>query len=127
MSMNRVTLIGNLGDAPDLRYTPGGQPVCDLRVATTEKWTDREGEKKEETSWHSVTVFGKQAENCSQYLRKGSLVCVEGRIQYQTSEKDGVKKYFTKIIANPFGGVQFLDRKGTDKPSSGGSEEEPPF
>src|ERR1051325_4567792 len=105
-SINKVIVIGNLGADPELRYTPGGQAVCDLRVATTEQWTDKSGERKEQTEWHRVVVWGKQAENCSQYLSKGRQVYVEGRLRTrQWDDKDGNKRYTTEIVAQT---VQFL-------------------
>jgi single-strand DNA-binding protein len=105
-SINKVIVIGNLGADPELRYTPGGQAVCDLRIATTEQWTDKSGERKEQTEWHRVVVWGKQAENCSQYLAKGRQVYVEGRLRTrQWEDKDGQKRYTTEIVAQT---VQFL-------------------
>src|SRR5262252_1384903 len=105
-SVNKVIVIGNLGADPELRYTPGGQAVCDLRVATTEQWTDKSGERKEQTEWHRVVVWGKQAENCSQYLSKGRQVYVEGRLRTrQWDDKEGNKRYTTEIVAQT---VQFL-------------------
>jgi len=105
-SINKVILIGNLGADPEIRYTPSGQAVCDLRIATTEQWTDKGGERKEQTEWHRVVVWGKQAENCSQYLSKGRQCYVEGRLQTrQWDDKDGNKRYTTEIVAQT---VKFL-------------------
>jgi single-strand DNA-binding protein len=109
-SINKVILIGNLGKDPELRYTPGGQAVCDLSLATTDQWTDKSGERKEQTEWHRVVVWGKQAENCSQYLAKGRQCYVEGRLRTrQWDDKDGNKRYTTEIVAQT---VQFLCGKG---------------
>jgi single-strand DNA-binding protein len=118
--INKVIVIGNLGADPELRYTPGGQAVCDLRVATTEQWTDKGGERKEQTEWHRIVVWGKQAENCSQYLSKGRQVYVEGRLRTRQWEKDGQKHYTTEIVAQT---VQFLgggrgEGAGRERPAS---------
>jgi single-strand DNA-binding protein len=105
-SVNKVILVGNLGKDPELRYTPGGQAVCDLRIATTESFTSRDGDKKESTEWHNVVVWGKQAESCSQYLAKGRQVYVEGRLRTRSWEdKSGQKRYSTEVVAVL---VQFL-------------------
>ena len=105
-SVNKVIIIGNLGADPELRYTPGGQAVCDLRIATSDQWTDKSGERKEQTEWHRIVVWGKQAENCSQYLSKGRQVYVEGRLRTrQWDDKEGNKRYTTEIVAQT---VQFL-------------------
>jgi len=105
-SVNKCILIGNLGADPELRYTPGGQAVCDLRLATSDTFTTKAGEKRTVTEWHKVVVWGKQAENCSKYLSKGRQTYVEGRIKTRTWEdREGVKHYFTEIVAQV---VQFL-------------------
>jgi len=96
--MNRVILIGNLGADPDLRYTPGGTAVCKFSLATTRRFKDREGEKQEKTEWHRIVAWAKLAEICGQYLTKGKQVMIEGRIEYGSYEKDGVKHYTTDII-----------------------------
>src|SRR5262245_52429514 len=79
--VNKVILVGNLGADPDMRYTPSGQGVCELRVATSDSWTDKNGQRQERTEWHRVIVWGKRAEVCSKYLAKGRQVYVEGRLQ----------------------------------------------
>jgi len=137
-SINKVILIGNLGKDPELRYTPGGQAVCDLSIATTDQWTDKSGERKEQTEWHRVVVWGKQAENCSQYLSKGRQCYVEGRLRTrQWDDKDGNKRYTTEIVAQT---VQFLGggrgegagaqrgerSSGPRRESSGGGDMGPP-
>jgi len=106
-SVNKVILVGNLGNDPELRYTSGGQPVCELRIATTESFTGRDGERRDTTEWHSVVVWGKQAENCSKFLSKGRQVYVEGRLRTRSwDDKDtGKKNYRTEIVAQV---VQFL-------------------
>ena len=107
MSVNKVLLIGNLGRDPEVRYLPSGNPVANFSIATSENYTDRNGSKQERTDWHNIVVYGKQAELCGQYLKKGRQVYVEGRISYRNYEaKDGSgKRYVTDIVAQR---VQFL-------------------
>lgn len=106
MSVNKAIIVGNLGADPELRYTQGGQPVCTLRIATNERWNDKEGNTQERTEWHRIVVWGRQAENCEKYLSKGRQVYVEGRIQTREwDDKDGNKRYSTEIVAQ---NVQFL-------------------
>ena len=99
-SVNKVILIGNLGADPELKYTPTSRPLCNLRIATTEVYKDKGGQRQEKTEWHRVTVWGDQAENCSKYLAKGSSVYVEGRLQTRTYDKDGQKHYATDVVAD---------------------------
>ncbi len=97
-SVNKVILIGNLGRDPDMRYMPSGDAVANLRIATTDKFKDRNGEQQEATEWHSVAFFGKQAEICGQYLKKGSQVYVEGSLRTRKwQDKDGNDRYTTEI------------------------------
>jgi single-strand DNA-binding protein len=104
--VNKVILVGRLGADPDMRYTPSGQGVCELRVATSESWNDKNGQRQERTEWHRVVVWGKRAEICSKYLSKGRQVYIEGRIQTRNyDDKEGNKRYITEVIAND---VQFL-------------------
>jgi len=107
MSVNKVILVGNLGRDPEVRYLPSGNPVANFSIATSENYTDRNGTKQERTDWHNIVVYGKQAELCGQYLKKGRQVFVEGRISYRNYEaKDGSgKRYVTDIVAQR---VQFL-------------------
>ena len=113
--VNKVILVGNLGADPDMRYTPSGQGVCELRIATSESWNDKNGQRQERTEWHRVVVWGKRAEVCSKYLSKGRQVYIEGRIQTRNyDDKEGHKRYITEIIAND---VQFL---GGGKGEGGG-------
>lgn len=108
--LNKVMIIGRLGRDPELRYTQGGSPVTTLNVATDESYVDRDGNKVEQTEWHRVSVFGRQAENCSTYLGKGSLVYVEGSLQTRKwQDQSGQDRYSTEIKAQR---VQFLDRRG---------------
>jgi single-strand DNA-binding protein len=116
--VNKVILVGYLGADPDMRYTPSGQGVCELRLATSESWNDKNGQRQERTEWHRIVVWGKRAEVCSKYLSKGRQVFVEGRIQTRTyDDKDGNKRYITEIIAND---VQFLGGGGRDGGGGGG-------
>ena len=98
-SMNKVLLIGNLGKDPETRFAPSGDAICNITVATTETWKDKAtGEKKEATEWHRVVFFGRLAEIANQYLRKGSSVYVEGRLQTRKwQDKDGQDRYTTEI------------------------------
>jgi single-strand DNA-binding protein len=99
--VNKVILVGNLGADPELRYTPGGAPVAQLRLATTENWTNKNGEREEKTEWHRIVVWGKLAEICNQHLAKGRQVYVEGKLQTRDwQDKDGNKRYSTEIVAN---------------------------
>ncbi|MFO7667025.1 MAG: single-stranded DNA-binding protein [Desulfobacterales bacterium] len=108
--INKAMIVGRLGRDPEIRYTPGGVAVANFSVATSEEWKDKESnEKKERTEWHRIVAFGKLGEICGEYLSKGKLVYVEGRIQTRSWEdKDGNKKYTTEIVASD---VQFLDKK----------------
>lgn len=106
MSVNKVILLGRLGQDPELKYTPGGSPVCNFSLATTESWTDKSGQKQEKTEWHRVVVWGKLAELCNQYLAKGRQAFLEGRLQTRAwDDKDGNKRYTTEILAST---VQFI-------------------
>ncbi|MEO6776799.1 MAG: single-stranded DNA-binding protein [Kofleriaceae bacterium] len=116
--VNKVILVGNLGADPDMRYTPSGQGVCELRVATSESWNDKNGQRQERVEWHRIVVWGKRAEVCSKYLAKGRQVYVEGRIQTRTyDDKDGNKRYITEVIAND---VQFLGGGNREGGGAGG-------
>ena len=108
--INRVILIGNLGNDPETKYTQGGMAVTKISLATTETRKDRDGNRMEKTSWHRVTFFGKLAEIAGEYLRKGSQVYVEGRISYSAgASDDGQKRYYTDIIADE---MQMLGGRG---------------
>lgn len=97
-SVNKVTIIGNLGRDPEMRYMPSGDAIANLRIATAEKYKDRNGEMQESTEWHSVAFFGKTAEVCGQYLKKGSQVYVEGSLRTRKwQDKDGNDRYTTEI------------------------------
>ena len=100
-SVNKVILVGNLGADPEIRYTQGGQAVCNLRIATSENWNDRDGNRQERTEWHSVSVWGKQAEICGQYLAKGRKVYLEGRLQSREyTDREGVNRRAWDVVAN---------------------------
>ena len=96
--MNKAILIGKLGKDPETRYTQDGTMITSFSIATSEKWKDKNGEKVEKTEWHNITAFKKLAEICAEYLKKGSQVYCEGKIQTDTWEKDGQKHNATKII-----------------------------
>lgn len=97
-SVNKVILVGNLGADPELKWV-GERALCNLRVATTSAWKDKNGQKRENTEWHRVTVWGDQAENCAKYLAKGRSVYVDGRLQTRSYDKDGQKHYATDVVA----------------------------
>ncbi len=100
-SLNSVTLLGNLGADPVLRYTPSGKKVTNFSLATTERWTDRESkEKKERTEWHRVVLWGRKAEIAEEFLKKGSPALIEGSNRTRSwTDKDGVKRYTTEVVA----------------------------
>ncbi len=110
-SVNKVILIGNLGKDPEVRYMPSGDAVANLRIATSETWTDKaSGDKKESTEWHSVAYFGRTAEIAGQYLKKGAKIYVEGRLQTRKwQDKDGNDRYTTEVRGDV---MRMLDRKG---------------
>jgi single-strand DNA-binding protein len=116
--INKVILIGNLGRDPETRYTQGGSAVTNLRVATAESWKDRQtGEQQERTEWHSVVCFARLGEIAGEYLRKGSKVYIEGRLQTRKwQDKDGADRYSTEIVANE---MQMLDSRGGGEPGDG--------
>jgi single-strand DNA-binding protein len=99
-SVNKVILVGNLGADPELKHTPSNRALCNLRIATTEVFKDKGGQRQEKTEWHRVTVWGDQAENCSKYLSKGRSVYIEGRLQTRSYDKDGQKHYATDVVAD---------------------------
>jgi len=110
--VNKVILVGTCGQDPDARYLPNGNAVTTLSLATSEKWTDKQsGQPVEKTEWHRVCLFGKVAEIAGQYLRKGSQVYIEGKLQTREWEKDGVKRYTTEIIVDMRGALQLLGPK----------------
>ena len=123
-SVNKVLILGNLGSDPELKVFEGGQPVAKFNVATNEVWVDKSGNKQERTEWHRIVVWGKQAEHCHQYLKKGRTVFIEGRLQTRTWEdKQGVKRSTTEINAS---NVTFIGGQGG---TGGGRQdfEQPPL
>ena len=115
--LNKVMIIGRLGADPEMRYTQSGSPVTTLRVATDESYTDKDGNRMERTEWHRIVVFQRAAENCNQYLRKGSLVYVEGKLTTRKwQDQNGQDRYTTEIRADR---VQFLDRRSASAPGEG--------
>ncbi len=99
-SVNKVILVGNLGADPEIRYTPSGTAVANFNLATREQWTNKSGEKEEKTEWHRIVAWARLGEICGEYLRKGSQVYVEGRLQTRAWEdRDGNKRYTTEIVA----------------------------
>lgn len=128
MSVNKAIIVGRLGADPELRFTPSGRAVANFNVATSSVWKDKSsGERKEDTQWHKIVVWGPQAETCSKFLQKGREVFVEGEIRTRSYEdKEGTKRYVTEIIARD---VRFLGGRG-DRDSSGsgdfGAPSEPP-
>ena len=129
-SVNRVILIGNLGRDPELRYTPSGTAVANFSLATTDRFSNKQGERQERTEWHRIVAWGRTAELCAQYLSKGRSVYVEGRLQTnEWEDKEGQKRRTTEIVAQT---VQFLggrnagDSGGAPPPSSGGGPDSSP-
>lgn len=120
--VNKVILVGNLGRDPELRSTPSGQQVASFSLATSRKWKDRDGNRQEQTEWHNIVCWGRQAEIAGQYLTKGRQIFVEGRIQTQSWEdrQSGEKKYRTEIVCENF---QMLGQRG-DQPESAASRPE---
>jgi len=116
-SVNKVILVGNLGADPELKYTPSSRPLCNLRIATTEVYKDKSGQRQEKTEWHRVTVWGDTAENCNKYLAKGRSVYIEGRLQTRSYDKDGQKHYATDVVADR---VVFLGGGGGERGGGGG-------
>jgi single-strand DNA-binding protein len=110
-SLNKVMIIGNIGNEPEMRFTPNGNPVTSFRVATNRAYTTVDGERREETEWFTVVAWGRLAEQCNQFLAKGRRVYAEGRLRtHMWESQDGQRHYRTEIVANR---VLFLDRRGT--------------
>lgn len=117
--LNKVMLIGNLGRDPEVRSTPSGQPVASFSLATNRRWKDRDGNRQEQTEWHNIVVWGRQAEIAGQYLAKGRQIYVEGRLQTRSWEdkQSGEKKYRTEIVCDNF---QMLGGRGDGGSQGGG-------
>ena len=119
--VNKAILIGNLGADPEIRYTPSGMAVATFRIATSETWTNKEGQRETRTEWHRIVAFGKLAEICGEYLSKGKQVYIEGRITTrQWDDRDGNRRYTTEIVANT------LQMLGSPTDKATGPSPEPP-
>jgi single-strand DNA-binding protein len=122
--VNKALLIGRLGADPEVRYTPDGTMVANFRLATDLQWKDKNGEKIQRTEWHRIVAYGKLAEICSNYLSKGKLIFIEGRIQTRSWEdKDGVKRSTTEIVAS---NMQMLDSKVQTRSQDVATDDQPP-
>ena len=120
VSLNKVMLIGNVGNDPEMRYTPSGSPVTSFRMATSRTYNTPEGERKQETDWFTVVAWNKLAEQCNQFLNKGRLVYVEGRLHNRSWDgPDGQKRYRTDVVASV---VTFLDRQAAGTGQEGKPE-----
>ena len=121
--VNKVILVGNLGQDPEVRYMPNGGAVANITLATSESWRDKAtGEAKEKTEWHRVVIFGKLAEVAGEYLKKGSQIYIEGQLQTRKwTDQAGVEKYTTEIVVNVGGSMQMLGGRpsGDSQPSQG--------
>ncbi len=123
--LNKAMLIGNLGGDPEIRYTQAGAPVATFTVATTERWTDKEGQKQETTEWHRVVAWRRLAEICGEYLHKGSRVYIEGKIQTRKwQDQNGNDRYTTEIVARD---MQMLSPKGSSTGGDSGGYSQPPI
>jgi single-strand DNA-binding protein len=116
MNLNKVIIAGNLTRSPELRHTTNGTPIATFGMATNRAWTDERDDKQEEVEFHSITVFGKQAETAAEYLRKGQLALIEGRLRTTSWETEGVKRYRTEIVAEriQFGPKRHGEAEETD-------------
>ena len=119
-ALNRVQLIGYLGKDPEGKFTPTGKKVAQFSVAISNRWKSRDGEAKEFTEWVNIEAWGRLGEICQEYLKKGSLVFVEGRLKTDRYEEKGENRYFTKVVALS---LQFLDRKPAEEPVMAVEEE----
>lgn len=121
-NVNRVIILGRIGNELELKYSASGAAVLNLSVATSEKWTDKSGKKQEKTEFSRIVTFGKTAENCSKYLVKGSLCYVEGKLATRTWEdKNGTKRYTTEVVASA---VQFIGSNRKNSDSEGATEQD---
>ena len=124
MSVNKAIIVGYLGKDPETRYTNSGDAVANFSVATSESWKDKAGERQERTEWHRITVFGKLAEICGQYLTKGKLVYLEGKITTRKwTDKEGVEKYTTEIVCDT---MKMLGKREDGGGREAGSDDERP-
>ncbi|WP_416307175.1 single-stranded DNA-binding protein [Neptunicella sp. SCSIO 80796] len=119
--INKVILVGNLGQDPEVRYTPNGKAVANLTLATSESWKDQSGQIQEKTEWHRVSMFGKLAEIAGEYLKKGSQVYIEGKLQTRKwQDQQGQDRYTTEIVLDPFNGVMQMLGGGSGRSQSEG-------
>ena len=136
--VNKVILVGNLGRDPEVRSTPSGQSVANFSLATTRRWKDRDGNRQEQTEWHQIVCWGRQAEVAGQYLTKGKQIYVEGRLQTRSwdDQQTGEKKYRTEVICDNFQmlgrrddapGGGFQSEPSQPAPPSGGQDDDIPF
>lgn len=123
-SLNRVTLIGNVGKDPEIKTLASGNKVANITLATSERYKDRNGEQKEDTEWHSVQAFGKLADVVERFVHKGSLLYLDGKIRTRSYEADGRTMYRTEILADH---IQMLDRPQGNRPALGPDEDLPDF
>jgi len=122
MYLNKVFILGNITRDPELKQIPNGNSVCNFSVATNKTYTDKSGEKKQLVEYHNIVIYGKTAENTAKYMKKGSQILIEGRMQTRSWEKDGVKRYSTEVIADQ---VQFGNspKDGAERPVRENKEE----
>ena len=123
--VNKVILVGNLGKDPEVRFLPGGSAVCNFSIATSESWKDKQGQVQEKTEWHRISIFGKLAEIAGEYLKKGSQVYVEGKLQTRKwTNKEGQDQYTTEVHLDPFNGV--MQMLGGRSDGGGQAQQRPP-
>ena len=123
-ALNRVQLIGRLGKGPESKFTPTGKKVAHFSVAISNRWKGKEGESREYTEWVNIEAWGRLGEICQEYLHKGSLVYVEGRLKTERYENDGDVRYYTKVVALS---MQMLDRKPNEEPEMTVEEDAPEY
>jgi single-strand DNA-binding protein len=123
--VNKVILVGNLGKDPEVRYTPNGKAVANLTLATSESWKDQSGQIQEKTEWHRVSMFGKLAEIAGEYLKKGSQVYIEGKLQTRKwQDQQGQDRYTTEVVLDPFSGVMQMLGGRSGGQSEGGYQQQ---
>ena len=126
--INKVILVGNLGKDPEVRYTPNGKAVANLTLATSESWKDQSGQIQEKTEWHRVSMFGKLAEIAGEYLRKGSQVYIEGKLQTRKwQDQQGQDRYTTEVVLDPFTGVMQMLGGRTGQSEGGYAQQNQPM
>ena len=125
MSVNKVILIGRLGQNPEFKYSGAGLAICNISIATSEAWKDKSGAKQEKTCWHRIVTFGKFAEIANENLSKGSQIYLEGKLETRSYEKDGAKRFITEVKADV---IKFLDlKKGANSSNAKSDEDENSF